>query len=404
MATGKILWRALIIFMAGAFVSCHDTPVETILSTPGLDAESVYLTKDHRQRPVIAWTERDSALNRYFFYYAVSDNNGRTFSKVVSVPVPHEIKTHAEGMPKVAFKHDGTVIAAYEKSAPTPENKRAGAVYFLTSVDKGVTWSETGFVHSDTVSGRSRGFFDIATLPDGEVGASWLDIKSDMTEKGRSIRFSKTRGVTFIDEIVIDPFACECCRIDLYGDEQGAINIAYRSVRRGPFGKHVRDMMWVSSTDNGNSFSIPQPVSDDKWMLDGCPHTGPSLARNADGLHSLWYTEGNGKGVYLSTAANGRFNSRELISHEARNPQMAAAEKAILMVWSQQHDDINAIRFQYRDAQGFHAGTLTAGGESGYFPVVTAAGKHTFVTAYIALRNGKRIVVTKILSHRDFVR
>src|SRR5687767_2970026 len=54
--------------------------------------------------------------------------------------------------------------------------------------------------------------------------------------------------------------------------------------------RHIRDMMIVTSTDEGVSFVHPILISADNWNIDGCPHTGPSLCSNKSELLSRWYT------------------------------------------------------------------------------------------------------------------
>jgi hypothetical protein len=56
-------------------------------------------------------------------------------------------------------------------------------------------------------------------------------------------------------------------------------------------------------TDFGKSFSQPVIVSDDHWVLAGCPVSGPAIIAGANGaLRVLWYSEGTlgAKGLYWS--------------------------------------------------------------------------------------------------------
>jgi hypothetical protein len=363
------------------------------LSDPARSAESVYVTNDAEGNPVVVWIESDSVYNKNLMCYAVSTDNGNTFSPKVSVPIPDVVNTHAEGMPKVAFLKNGGVIAAYEKSAPTPENKYAGAVYYLYSSDLGKNWIGPRFLHSDTVSGRSRGFFDIATLPDGNVGASWLDIKENAREKGRTIRFAKTNadGI-FQNEKVIEPFACECCRTELFVDRDGNINVAYRSVRKGNLNELIRDMAWVRSTDGGESFTTPTLISDDRWVMDRCPHTGPTLCSSKSGLQALWYTEGNGSGVYYTSTQQGKFGKREQISHSATHPQLVSNENEVFMVYEDLVENRPTILYQLRNDNGISGGNLLGEGIQGFFPVATTYNDGGYCVAFLGKRGQERRV------------
>jgi hypothetical protein len=364
------------------------------ISSDEAKAESVYLTHDHEGRPVAVWTERlEKDLDLYF---SASSDDGKSFSEKIVVPMSGDVATHAEGMPKVAFKKDGTIVAAYEKSAPTPDNKYAGAIYYVQSSDGGKSWSKEQFLHSDTLAGRSRSYFDLERLPDGEIGASWLDIKLDHTTGGRSVRFAKTSAAQgFGNEILIDSSACQCCRIDVYSDITGKVNIAYRGLIKGVMGRSIRDMMLVTSADNGESFSTPLRISEDNWAIEGCPHTGPSLCSSNAGLYSLWYTEGNGIGIYSSFRPSGdSFGQRELVSNSGHHPQLSASDARSIMVWEENPDNKRNTFIRYRLTNDGNLITGDIGAHedgSAFLPVVTQT-QSGFVVAYL-METGDHVAV-----------
>ncbi len=61
---------------------------------------------------------------------------------------------------------------------------------------------------------------------------------------------------------------------------------------RGIIDDSIRDMVHMMSTDAGKTFTAPERISNDNWVLNGCPHTGPAMTENADGLHFSWFTGG----------------------------------------------------------------------------------------------------------------
>jgi hypothetical protein len=392
-------WLIAFALISGVLPGCGEKSEVVRVSSPSASPEAVFMTEDAKGNPVVVWLESDTVSAEHSLFYAISNDQGVSFPEKVRVPIPDVVSSHAEGMPKVAFMKNGGVIAGFEKSAPTPDNKYAGAVYYILSRD-GKSWTAPRFLHSDTVSGRSRGFFDIHTLPDGTIGASWLDIKSDFKEKGRSIRFSKTdeNGI-FHDEIVIEPFACECCRTDLYVDAQGGINIAYRSVRKGNLDKLIRDMAWARSTDGGATFSQPVMISDDHWVMDKCPHTGPSLGSTTTGLHALWYSEGNGMGIFYAQHRDGNFTAREQISQTGKHPQLATRGEEIFMVFEETIADRPMVAWQLRSEQGIKSGLVTADSTSGFFPV-TIPVSDGYCVAYMGKDNfGRSVFVKKYASN-----
>lgn len=299
-------------------------------------------------------------------------------------------------MPKVAFKNDGTIIVAYEKKAPTKQNKYGSAIYYVMSADGGNSWTGETFLHADTVAGKSRSYFDIERLPNGEVGASWLDIKLNEETGGRSVRFAQTtQAKGFGNEVLIDSSACQCCRIDVYTDDTQNIFVAYRGLAKGPLGKQVRDMMIATSTDGGGTFSTPVVISADNWNIDGCPHTGPSLCSNKAGLISLWYTEGSGTGIYYAQRADNSapFTQRERVSVNGHHPQLCANGDRIAMLWEENTgaagDQKTVIHYRIvKGALDIENNTLTASDVNAFLPVVVQT-KTSFLVAYLMERQNK---------------
>ena len=63
-------------------------------------------------------------------------------------------------------------------------------------------------------------------------------------------------------------------------------------------------------------FSKPNRIFNDNWVLRGCPHTGPSMTENNDGLHFARYTGVLSKGsFYINSHDNGNsFQHHDSIS------------------------------------------------------------------------------------------
>lgn len=358
------------------------------ISSLEINAESVYLTHDNQGNPVVAWTEKSD--EELVFYFSISNDDGRTFPDKIPVRLDERVATHGEGMPKIAFKGDGTILVAYETKSPTAENKYAGAICYITTKDGGRSWSSQRFIHRDTTAGRSRSYFDIATLPDGQVGASWLDIKLDAETGGRSVRFAKTDAEdSFTQEVLIDSSACQCCRTDIYTDTGRNVYVAYRGLRKGVMGKAIRDMMCSTSADEGKNFSSPITISVDNWNIDGCPHTGPSLCTSKAGLMSLWYTEGSGNGVYYTHKPidSSEFLPRQLVSATGSHPQVCSNGDKIAMLWEEPVVEngkvVTKINYQLLNrGVPVQRDIISTSGANAFLPVVTQTNEG-FLVAYL---------------------
>src|SRR5690606_32737396 len=165
---------------------------------------------------------------------------------------------------------------------PTEENRFAGSLLYTQSFDQGRTWTPEKFLHSDTSRNVGRGYFDMATLPDGEIGAVWLDGRYGKESNGSALFFAKTRdkeGV--VEDKDIGESTGECCRTDLYVDLEGRLNIVYRDILKD----NIRHIVHQYTADNGATFPASRRISQDYWVINGCPLTGPSLASTSSGLH-----------------------------------------------------------------------------------------------------------------------
>ena len=390
----------MLVVVSLLFLSCtHQSSLKQVSSIRGV-AESVYLTQNENNDPVLVWTEHTNDTLQFFL--SVSHDGGSSFKDRITVPLSKDVATHAEGMPKVAFK-DGSIIIAYERKSPTEGNKYAGAIIYRSSNDGGKTWSEEKFLHSDTTAGRSRSYFDIERLANGEIGAAWLDTKLDEKTSGRSVRFATTRGnLEFGNELLIDSSACQCCRIDLYSDVTGTVNVAYRGLAHGQMGQPIRDMMMTTSNNNGKTFTSPRKISQDNWMIDGCPHTGPSLCGSKSGLYSVWYTGGNGTGIFASFKRKGEsdFKNRKLISSSGRQPQASVSDSRSIIVWQEATGETGKkttnVFCQVSDGIATTRECLSLAGSNASSPVVTQASDGFVVAFLMETWNGTGLFTKKL--------
>ncbi|WP_316789077.1 sialidase family protein [Pedobacter frigoris] len=328
----------IIIIAAASFLTSCKTEkptLPTLVSTAGATAAGPYFTNDNKGNPVLCWTEQDGKDSLFRLKYAVYNVQTNTFNQPVTVPASAGSSNSAESMAKVAFKSDGTVVALFAKRFPAEKNPFAGAIYYSTSGDDGRTWSEVQYLHSDTAHAYGRSFFDVAVLKDGELAAVWLDGRYAKEIKGSALFFARTeKGKGFGLDTCLEKGTCECCRTDLFADKEGNLHLAYRNIMYPSVlsGKQVRDMVYKLSKDNGKSFTTPKTISNDNWEIEGCPHSGPSIARTQAGTNALWFTAGGGAGLYytVSKGLGGDFNNRKLISASGRHPQMTALKDGTL--------------------------------------------------------------------------
>lgn len=329
------------IFLAlGFFAACkpesHTGFHLAAMNTGQNEAKNTYLTKDHTGNTVLCWTEMDAADSLHRLKFAYFDSRTGEFGDALTVAGSEGTSTGAESMAKVAFKSDGTIIAVFSKRFENEKNPFAGAIYYSLSADGGKNWENPKFLHSDTSRAYGRSFFDLATLKNGEIAAVWLDGRFGKTLKGSALFFAATeKGQGFTTEKCLQKGICECCRTDIICDEEGNIHIAYRDIEvQDMLGKQVRDMAYIFSGDNGQTFTDAKPISNDQWQIEGCPHSGPTLAVKNQVINAVWFTAGGGPGLYYtrSQLPGAGFNSRTLLTPTGKHPQMIALQDGRLAI------------------------------------------------------------------------
>lgn len=355
------------------------------------NAVSPRLTRDHSGRPILSWSEEDDSSEVVAFYFSRFNDQKNKFENKKSIRIVKGISSHAEGMPKLAFKQDGTIIAVYETNRPVPDSRFSGDLLYTLSTDDGDHWTIPKYVHSDTTSGKSRSFSDLSTLPNGEVGIVWLGEKTGKT--GRPIKFTQTNpGSGFGSETILKEGVCECCRTDLFVDNKGNYQVFFRDI----LADGARDIGHLVSKNEGVSFGEYQLVYPDKWVINACPHAGPSTAELNNILYTAWYT-GEEKNVGIKLTDNAGKILTHIKSTSARHPQLISHHDKLILVWDQPSENKTEkfslqIKLQVLDEKGpIKTTVLTTSKEMANYPTVLSSGQNLII-AYEEGGDKKRIL------------
>ena len=268
-----------------------------LLSDTTNTASCVYLTTDENGQPATSWVEIDTAGVKYF-YFATWDSVQHQFHSKTSIPIKQNASIHEEGMPKIVYKGDGTLMAIFEVSTPKEGSKwGVSDVEYAQSKDSGKTWTTPTSVFKDTASDLSYSFSSICSLSDGEIGVACLGTSEDSTVVGRPVIFTKSNHEgKFGPNIQVENEACQCCRTALGSDEDGVITLAYRDLEPG----NIRDIAVSTSMDEGKTFNQPKVFNNDMWSVNGCPHNGPSVKMKDHKTYITWFTGGNETGLHYA--------------------------------------------------------------------------------------------------------
>ena len=188
--------------------------------------------------------------------------------------------------PSVIGLHDGTIAAHWLQK--TGSGAYAYGVKVSFSRDGGQTWSAPITPHDN--SPTEHGFVSMVPLPRDRLAAIWLDGR-ETTAGSHSHAGSMTlrSAVLAADgrverEDLLDARVCDCCQTAAVGVGNGAVVVAYRDRSEG----EVRDLFTVRF--DGERWTEPVAVHDDRWVIPGCPVNGPALAADGDRVAVAWFT------------------------------------------------------------------------------------------------------------------
>lgn len=254
------------------------------------DSREPELNSTHDSRIILSWVEKISA-KRYALRTSTRDGNG--WSEEHTVAEGENWFVNWADFPSVVALPDGSLAAHWlVKSGP---GTYAYNVNIAQSKDGGRTWSKPIVPHLDNTQ-TEHGFVSLIPLPDGRVGAVWLD--------GRNMKHTKDEGdehapssesmtlrYAAIDaegklseEAQLDERVCECCQTSAALTSEGVIAV-YRD--RSP--TEVRDIYAVRQSNV--AWGAPRPVDADNWEINGCPVNGPSVAADDRRVAVAWFTE-----------------------------------------------------------------------------------------------------------------
>lgn len=287
-------------------------------------------------------------------------------------------------------------------ASPRDGDEFAADIRFAKSVDGGKTFLPSVIVNDNPMPG-SRGFESIAVGKDGAIYVAWLDGREKKSGVS-SVYFAKSTdsGRTFEKNIKLDDNACPCCRTAVASGPNGAVYVSWRKVFEGD----MRDMVVAGSSDSGKMFQQPVLVSRDQWQIQGCPHRGPSMAVDENGiLYYTWYTEGNDAlpAVYLAMSKdNGKtFTARQSMPVSNHvfpdHPKLAVGKNGTAyLVWEEKTPVLSKIMFaSYQDSKGFSKPEqLSQGVRRSYEPMLLAGdnGVVYAVWAYDEIRFSKAVI------------
>jgi hypothetical protein len=279
-----------------------ESVIEALSSPSGADAAEPFLFAT-RDGVGLSWLEPVPNTDRVALKFAVHRNG--QWSTPRMVVERNDLFVNWADFPSIVEDAKGTLFAHWlQKSGP---GTYSYDVQMATSSDGGVMWSKPFLLNRDGKQSE-HGFATLAALPNGGIGATWLDGRNmtmgggdheghdagDMTLRYATVDAS---GNIAADK-QLDDRACECCTTGMTMTANGPV-IVYRD--RSP--DEIRDISYVRLGANG--WTTPRPVRTDGWKINGCPVNGPQIDASGSAVATAWFTAANEQQrVYVAFSNN----------------------------------------------------------------------------------------------------
>jgi hypothetical protein len=236
---------------------------EPVFSLGVARAEAINITSDGSGGgPVVAWTEDGGVV------VARLDTTAATLVGEMDVSGSADPFLHPIERPAVSVAEDGSVDIAFtslDRGGTVYHSRLVGDQLNGPRVISGDPRPETVLVHSHRTSG-------------GGLILAWLEDSSLTVATGS--------GDSMLEMDNVDDMTCDCCNpVPLTIGE--SLVVAYRDFQLVD-GEVVRDIVAVRSSDGGETFGAPVTIADDRWFINACPFSGPSVAALDDRLVVAW--------------------------------------------------------------------------------------------------------------------
>ena len=335
-----VLWPVTAFIVLAVSLSAANAPIELGVkgrgnATPTIAADGSFVA--------VTWgATQPSGMTDVFT--AVSRDGGRVFAAPVRVnDVEGDARLNGEQPPHVALVsragHDPAIVVVW-----TTKGANGTKLLQARSEDGGRSFSPSALVPGSDAAGN-RGWEAIAVEPGGRVDAVWLDHREMAKDTSMAASHhdhasaGKPDGVAMAQQSklffgsldataaprAITGGVCYCCKTALVSAAGGVNGSSIFAAWRHVYPGNLRDMAFTVSRDGGRTFAPPVRVSEDKWMLEGCPDDGPSMVVDTKSrIHIVWPTliteeEGTAPTIALfyAMSVDGKsFTARERIPSE----------------------------------------------------------------------------------------
>ena len=299
---------SIVIFAALATSACTDRPLPVFTdsvpaSVPANQpAIGPRLVKGAGEAVALSWMERgeESSALRFSRF---ADGEWQPAVDVVTDP---KMFVNWADLPAVRPLGDGAFLAHW--LSYTSDGPYSYQVLMSHSANGGKAWDEPASPHDDGTP-TEHGFVSTYSA-NGGTGMVWLDGRNT-PDAGMTLRSAiVARDGSVSSETVLDDLVCDCCQTDVALTSAGPV-----LVYRDRTADEVRDIYLTRQVDG--QWQPGTAVSNDGWVISGCPVNGPAIDAVDDLVAIAWFTAADNKArvkTVFSTNAGKTLSEPVLIS------------------------------------------------------------------------------------------
>ena len=284
----------IVVNLSSCAVLTHKTPSQKVIQT-GL--KTVHTLDVYAEKSTIhaLFSGIDSNAQKLALKYMRSLDAGNTWSDPIAINQElAPLKKSKRGNDFQIASNGNKVMAIWQTIGGEPWT---GKIAVALSKDFGQSWEQIASPISNQYAKIDQGYFDLTADNLGQFHLVWLD---DREEAGNTqgLRYAHFSDDHWNQHHDLELTACTCCWASITSDNNNNIHVLYRD-------DSPRDMMLISSLDNGQSWQKSKTAGSFGWEFVGCPHQGGGLSITHQDeqtiLHSaIWNGKTSNRGIYYS--------------------------------------------------------------------------------------------------------
>jgi hypothetical protein len=286
----------LFVFFSLCFISCKNEPKKDIVSeietnkpiieeleSPVQGNSSLPRLYSNGKELFISWVEKKDSLSSLQFSVLKND----IWSSSEEIITGNDWFVNWADFPAIAENNGNILTNFLQKSADGTYTYDVKLNYFSSEIN---SWNKNMLLNTDGTESE-HGFVSMLPYQKDSFFVTWLDgrttVNVDREDSQMTLRAAiVNKEGSILEDTLLDERVCDCCQTSAALTNNGPV-VVYRDRSD----EEVRDISIVRF-ENG-TWTKPQVVYEDHWIMPGCPVNGPSIDAFETTLAMAWFTAEN---------------------------------------------------------------------------------------------------------------